>query len=331
MKGKGEHLKLEHRQIIYSMQKSGKEIPEICKIIGCPYSTISRELERKKPDSRVWGPMTGIERAKWMNDQAVSLRTVWRKGPRTALKRWEVQGKVYEAIVVGKRSAEQTALILKQSDELKLSGQTIRRFAAEDKTLKKEFPQKGRQRKPKSKEQTSNGMLPLEARPQACNARERYGDHEIDLIVCSQSTHSILTVRERRSRYIWARRIENRKADTVRKALFQIFQEIPPPLALTATYDRGKEFSDLQSFSRAFKIENYVCGAYRSWEKGAVENANREIRKFFPKGTNLALVTQEELDKALKWINVTPMPVLSGSSPHDDWFLACKKVKEMLN
>lgn len=331
MKKTGEHLRLEHRQVIYSMSKIGKKIPEIAKIIRCPRSTIWRELRRKRPDSRVWSQMTGLERAKWMNEQALELRTDWRKGPRTALARWDVQGKVHVAITVGKRSAEQVAGILEQSDGVKLSGSTIRRFAAEDKTLKKHFPQKGKKRRGKKEEQTCHGMLPIEARPHACNMRQRFGDSEIDLIVCSQSTCSILTVRERQSRKLWGRLIENRTADATRKALFEIFREIPPPLALTATYDRGKEFSDLGSFSRAFDIENYVCNAYRSWEKGAIENGNREIRKFFPKGTDLSLVTQEQLDDALRWINITPMTVLGGRCPQDVWFLACKEIKDLLH
>ena len=67
-------------------------------------------------------------------------------------------------------------------------------------------------------------------------------DFEIDLIVCSESNDCILSIRERLSRKIWLRKLENRKAETVRKALFEVFRDIPPPLALTATYDRGKEF-----------------------------------------------------------------------------------------
>jgi IS30 family transposase len=275
--------------------------------------------------------MSGLERAKWMNDQAVSLRTDWKRGPRTDLERWDIQGKVHEAIVVGKRSAEQTAMILEQSDGVKFSGSTIRRHAEKDKSLKKNFPQKGKKRGKKDKASTSNGMLPYESRPYACSMRQRYGDYEVDLIVCSQNTHCILTVRERLSRKIWVGKVENRKAETVRKALFKIFGEIPPPLTLTATYDRGKEFSDLHSFSKTFNIKNFVCNAYRSWEKGCVENGNREIRRFFPKGTDLSLVTQDKLDEAARWINITPMLVLGKRCPNDVWFLVCKEVKEMLH
>jgi len=77
--------------------------------------------------------MIALERARWMQDQAVELRTNWRKGPRTDLEKWDVQGKVYEAIVEGKRSTEQTAMILEQSDGVKVSGSTIRRHAEADK------------------------------------------------------------------------------------------------------------------------------------------------------------------------------------------------------
>lgn len=331
MKIIAEHLTLEQRQVIYSMQKSGKEIPEISKIIVCPRSTIWREFQRKKPDVRVWGLMSGLERAKWMNDQAVSLRTDWKRGPRTDLERWNVQGKVHEAIVVGKRSAEQTAMILEQSDCIKLSGSTIRRYAENDKSLKKHFPQKGKKRGKKDKSSTSNGMLPIELRTYAANTRQRYGDFEIDLIVSSHSNDCILTIRERLSRKIWLKKLENRKAETVRKALFEVFRDIPPPLVLTATYDRGKEFSDLHSFSKAFGIENFVCNAYCSWEKGCVENGNREVRRFFPQGTSLKSVTQEQLDEAARWINITPMLVLKKRCPNDVWFLACKNIKEMLH
>lgn len=325
------HLKLEERQVIYPMQMTGKSMPEIAKVIGCPRSTIWREFQREKPDWRLWNSMGALERAKWMNDQAKSLRTDWKKGPRTDLEKWSVQTKVYTTIVEGKRSPEQAAMILEQSDGIKLSGSTIRRFAEKDKSLKKHFPQKGRKRRKRDKVSTSNGMLRIEDRPFAADTRQRYGDFEIDLIVSSHSTDCILTVRERLSRKIWLRKLENRKADTVRKALFVVFRDIPPPLALTATYDRGKEFSDLNSFSKAFGITNFVCNAYCSWEKGCVENGNREVRRFFPQGTSLKSVTQAQLDNAARWINVTPMLVLKKRSPEDVWFLAGKDIKEMLH
>ena len=67
---------------------------------------------------------------------------------------------------------------------------------------------------------------------------------EIDLIVSSKGTVCILVVRERGSRKMWAEKLPNKQADTVRRGLFKIFKDIPPPLALTANYERGKEFSD---------------------------------------------------------------------------------------
>lgn len=331
MKIVASHLTLEQRQVIYPMRMNGKALQEIAKVISKNKSTVSRELNRKKPPWQLWNSMTALERAKWMQDQAEFNRTDWKRGPRTRLEDWDVQGKVHEAIEVGKRSAEQTAMILEQGDGIKFSGSTIRRYAADDKKLKKSSPRKGRKYRMKEKISTSNGMMPLELRPIACQLRERYGDFEIDLIVCSQNTHAILTVRERKSRKMWGKKLENKKAETVRKALFEIFKNIPSSLALSATYDRGKEFSDLESFSKHFKIENYVCRAYKSQDKGAIENGNGQIRRFFPSGSDLSLVTQEAWDRALQWINITPMPVLGKRSPNDVWFLACKSIKQMLH
>jgi IS30 family transposase len=326
-----EHLTLEQRQVIYPMHRDGRRLQEIGAAVGKNKSTMSREFNRPKPDKRIWVEMNALEKAKYMDDQAVFNRTEWKRGPRTRLEDWDVQGKVHEAIEDGKRSAEQTAMILKQGDGIKLSGSTIRRYAHDDKTLKKHFPRKGRKYRKKEKVSTSNGMMPLDLRPIACDLRERYGDYEVDLIVCSQNTHVILTVRERKSRKMWGKKLENKKAETVRKALFEIFNDIPSPLALSATYDRGKEFSDLEAFSKYFKIDNYVCRAYKSQDKGAIENGNGQLRRFFASGSDLSLVTQEKLDKALRWINSTPMPVLNKQSPNDVWFLACRSIKEMLH
>jgi IS30 family transposase len=330
------HLTFEERQRIYVMVGFGKEIPEIAKAINRDRSTVWRELRvRKKPPPWLWSAMTPLERAKEMHERAVKERTEWRRGSKKNLHQVSVQIRIVEMIEVGKRSAENVADILELSDEPeKMCGRTIRRWVDEtDPGMKKHFPQQGKRRKKKEESpSTDNHMLSIHARPYAADMRKRAGDFEIDLIVCSQSLDCILTIRERLSRHIWLRKLPDRKAQTVRQELFRVFREIPPPLRLTATYDRDKAFSDLESFSRALQIDNYVCDAYCSWQKGAVENGNAQVRRFIPKGTDLSIITQGRLDEIAKWINITPLRCFPEKfSASQKWALESKRGKEMLH
>ncbi len=189
------HLTREERQVIYSMTGAGRKDSEIAKVLGRHRSTIGRERGRKKPRATIWNAMTALERASYMHEQAIGNRTTWKRGARRGQERGPVQEKLRHLIEDGRRSAEQAAAILAQSDEpVKMSGKTIRRYVdKEAPELKKFFPLQGRKRQ-KREVKTDNGMRSYDELPFAAATRARMGDLEVDLIVCSQSTESILSV-----------------------------------------------------------------------------------------------------------------------------------------
>jgi IS30 family transposase len=73
------------------------------------------------------------------------------------------------------------------------------------------------------------------------------------------------------------------------------------------TFDRGVENAKHHELG----IPTYFCNPYHSWEKGGVENANKMIRKFFPKKTDFSLVSQEEIDRIVSIINNKPRKILN--------------------
>ena len=82
------------------------------------------------------------------------------------------------------------------------------------------------------------------------------------------------------------------------------FGEIPEELRKTLTLDNGTEFvkhMDLHDL-----ITTYFARPYHSWERGSNKNINGYLRRFFPKGTDFAQVTQPELDQAVELINNMP-------------------------
>lgn len=79
---------------------------------------------------------------------------------------------------------------------------------------------------------------------------------------------------------------------------------------LSITRDNGIENRDHE----ALGVPSFFCDPYSSWQKGGIENANKMLRSFFPKGTDFSLVSQEEVDAAVRLINEKPRRVLGYRS-----------------
>ena len=91
------------------------------------------------------------------------------------------------------------------------------------------------------------------------------------------------------------------------------------PVILT---DRDPCFTDIEGicFSKITGEERcklFFCDPYVSNQKPNVENINKQIRKFFPKGKSIDNLTKKDvLDKNLTLLN-TPIKSLDGNTPRD--------------
>jgi len=79
---------------------------------------------------------------------------------------------------------------------------------------------------------------------------------------------------------------------------------------LLLTYDNGIE----NKYHQKLEIPSYFCDPYSSWQKGGVENANKMIRRYIPKKTNLAKISQEYIDEIVSKINNKPRKILGYRS-----------------
>lgn len=89
--------------------------------------------------------------------------------------------------------------------------------------------------------------------------------------------------------------------------------------AITATTDRGKEFSCYSSLEVTHNIDVYFADPYSSWQRGSNENGNGLLREFFPKGKDFAEVTDDELIAALNLINNRPRKCLGWKTAHESF------------
>jgi len=65
---------------------------------------------------------------------------------------------------------------------------------------------------------------------------------------------------------------------------------------------------------RAMALPTYFCEPYASWQKGSVENFNKMLRRYMPKGTDFALITQDQVNYYLSIINNKPRKILGYKS-----------------
>jgi IS30 family transposase len=147
------------------------------------------------------------------------------------------------------------------------------------------------------------------------------GHWEGDLIEGSHKSY-IATLVERQTRYVMLAKIENKTTDTVIKALIKQSGKLPDELYKSLTWDRGSEMSGHKRFTLATDIQVYFCDSSSPWQRGSNENTNRLLRQYFPKGTDLSIHSQAELNRVARRLSERPRKTLDYETPADR-FAAC--------
>ena len=147
------------------------------------------------------------------------------------------------------------------------------------------------------------------------------GHWEGDLITGSKNSH-IATLVERHTRYVMLVKIPNKETQTVVSALIRQAKKLPTELYKSLTWDRGKELSAHKQFTLATDIDVYFCDPQSPWQRGSNENTNGLLRQYFPKGTDLSVYSQAELNKVARELNERPRKTLEFETPAER-FNAC--------
>lgn len=159
----------------------------------------------------------------------------------------------------------------------------------------------------------------IERRPHSVKERSSCGHWEMDTVIGkAKSSHTLLVLTERMTRFEIICKMPNRTTAAVSSALNRISKKFPNGTFQTITVDNGTEFSNYQNL-KTYADEIYYCHPYSSWERGSNENANRLIRRFFPKGKSLDRVTQRDCDAAAAYINRMHRKILGYSTAADEF------------
>ena len=164
-------------------------------------------------------------------------------------------------------------------------------------------------------------LVSISKRPATVEDRAVPGHWEGDLLSGSKNSY-IATLVERQTRYVTLTKVANKDTQTVVSALIKQAKTIPNELYKSLTWDRGKELADHRRLTLATNIDVYFCDPQSPWQRGSNENTNGLLRQYLPKGTDLSVYSQAQLNKVARQLNERPRETLGFATPAER-FNAC--------
>jgi transposase, IS30 family len=310
------------RMWIARLYGEGCSYRQIASMLKRAPSTISREVRRNSQASRFW------RAGRYDGKRAVELtRRRRRRGRGHKLARQPaLRDHVRERLAMGWSPEQIAGRLARQHGRTIVSHESIYRFVY-FRTAQKDYwnrllpRRKHRRGRPGRKGGSSvhfiPNRVPVSKRGKRANNRSQFGHWEGDLMMFSRHGHGIIAIHERRSRVIHLRRQPSKVATSVRDNLSRMLQPLPQHLRRSVTFDNGSEFALHHELATECKLKTYFCDPHSPWQKGGIENAIGRLRRPLPRKSDLATISQEQLDAFATNYNNTPRKCLGFRTPNE--------------
>jgi transposase, IS30 family len=315
------------RYVISHLSLAGYSYREIGRRIGRDHTTISREIKRN-------GPMyPGVSMYWYYFAHPAAMKK--RHQPKHHRRRDQSKLVNYvESKIRQDWPPEAIAARLKldypSNLQMRISHETIYRWVFLDAQKGGDLYTHLRRRHKRRRKQTRYGtgrrFLPgrvsIDERPPIVDQRKRFGDWEGDTLEGAKGTGGLATHVERKSRYLLAVKLADKKAATMTLQTTKAFRNVPRKLRYTLTVDNGREFANFKELEANTNLQVYFADPYSAWQRGTNENTNGLLRQYFPKGTNLKNASEKEVAFVVNKLNNRPRKCLNYQTPHEVFSLA---------
>jgi IS30 family transposase len=304
-------LTQEQRYQIYALMKAGFNHTQIAAEIGVHKSTVSREVRRNQ-GQRGYRPKQAQELAAARLEQRIRRRITpetWQQVELLLRQEWS------PAQVAGRLTLERQATVSHEriyqhiyAD--KHTGGTLYRHLRCQKQRRKRYGRYDRRAQLQDRRS-------IETRPRVVDAKRRRGDWEADTIIGRNHRQAIVSLVERKSKFVRLQKVRRNTAELVGQA---VREQLQPLTVHTITSDNGREFAHHQRIAQQLKADFYFAHPYASWERGLNENTNGLVRQYFPKKSDFSKITDRQLKKVVERLNHRPRKTLGYKTPHEVFF-----------
>jgi len=310
---------LSERIQLYRLHAEGHSLRAIATVLRRAPSTLSRELRRNSQSTKTWSEGYEPVRA-----EALAARR----------RRWDARFKlardaalrvhVRERLEAGWTPEVIAGALRREHGRCIISYESIYRFIyhrSEQKDywhrlLVRRKSRRGRLgKRGGSPVDRIQGRVSIHERPAEVATRTSFGHWEGDLMLFARYGQAVLVAHERYSRLLLLRRQPNKQADPVAQGLLEQFGALPEALRRTLTMDNGTEFAFHYRLADELGMATYFCDPHAPWQKGGIENAIGRMRRPLPRKTDLATLSPDQLDRAVRAYNHTPRKCLGFRTP----------------
>jgi transposase, IS30 family len=325
---KYEHLSMEDRSLIQVQLSLGFRPATIAAVLERARSTVVREMRRNGWQSVGGKPRPGCPYGSGYKAGAAHRRAVTlERKPRVARKLVVGNG-LWQCVVGHLRrglSPEQIAFTLARMPVLvRLSHETIYtalyamprgQLRARLLTLLRRSHKQRGARSLRTPHPFTDTMTMIDQRPSEVAERLIPGHWEGDLIKGRLNQSRVGTLVERTTLFVALVKLEDGSAKTTANGFAGILNRFQPPMRRSLTYDQGREMAQHSLLTSQTDVKVYFAHPHSPWERGINENTNGLLRQYLPKGTDLSVFSQDQLDDIAMLLNARPRKTLGWKAP----------------
>ena len=311
------HLTQVERDRIQALLDSGHKQEEIARVLNRNKGTISREIEKNRKRFRL---KHGFRDGPYLAGSAQIKADNRERKRRYRWKKINKNDDLKEYIVSGLRkywSPDEISGKMKKDNQLFFASKTAiyewlySSWAQQYCIYLYSRRYRPRQRRKKKAERILiPNRISVHLRPR--ETETEFGHYEVDTVVSGRkmgSKTALTVLFERRARYIDFEKISNLKPESNTRAQRKMTNKLTTINSLTM--DNGLENRNYEVLG----IPSFFCDPYSSWQKGGIENANKMIRWFVPKGTDISQYSGEYLEWVKRILNNKPRKSLNYKTP----------------